>query len=95
MCGASIPSAALKVKQKLYSKLVYSKLREALGGRCEYAISGGGALPDREEQDREQHDARDHDEERREPVDVQHDPERDRPAADRDGERLPGRVHRV
>ena len=47
-----------------------------------------GALPDREEQDREQHDARDDHQQRREPVDVQHDPERDRPAADRDRDRL-------
>lgn len=38
------PSAALKVKQKLYSKLVYSKLHDALGGECDRIISGGGPL---------------------------------------------------
>lgn len=38
------PSAALKVKQKLYSKLVYSKLHDALGGECDRVISGGGPL---------------------------------------------------
>lgn len=38
------PSAALKLKQKLYSKLVYSKLHDALGGECDRVISGGGPL---------------------------------------------------
>jgi long-chain acyl-CoA synthetase len=34
----------LKLKHTLFDKLVYSKLRAALGGRVEYAISGGAAL---------------------------------------------------
>ncbi|MCD9153278.1 AMP-dependent synthetase/ligase [Aeromicrobium duanguangcaii] len=40
-------SLALKSKHALYSKLVYSKLRNALGGRAEFAISGGAPLGDR------------------------------------------------
>jgi long-chain acyl-CoA synthetase len=31
----------------LFSRLVYGKLRAALGGRCEYAVSGGAPLGDR------------------------------------------------
>ncbi|MFD4367814.1 AMP-dependent synthetase/ligase [Rhodococcus sp. NPDC058521] len=38
------PSAVLKVKHAVADKLVYSKLRAALGGDCWWAISGGGAL---------------------------------------------------
>lgn len=34
----------LKLKHALFDKLVYSKLREALGGRCLSAVSGGGPL---------------------------------------------------
>ncbi len=34
----------LKLKHALFDRLVYSKLRAALGGRVEYAISGGAAL---------------------------------------------------
>ncbi|WP_344709847.1 AMP-dependent synthetase/ligase, partial [Aeromicrobium flavum] len=41
---ASLP---LKAKHALYDKLVYGKLRAALGGRAEYAISGGAPLGDR------------------------------------------------
>lgn len=37
----------LKLKHGLFDKLVYSKLRAALGGRVEYAISGGAALGER------------------------------------------------
>ena len=37
------PSAALKVQRAIYDKLVYSKVREAMGGELEYAISGGSA----------------------------------------------------
>jgi len=37
----------LKLKFKLYDTLVLSKLRAALGGRCEYAISGSAPLGDR------------------------------------------------
>jgi len=35
---------ALKVKHAVFDKLVYSKLRAALGGQVKYAISGGAAL---------------------------------------------------
>ncbi|MCD2108410.1 long-chain fatty acid--CoA ligase [Rhodococcus erythropolis] len=38
------PSLILKAKRAVADKLVYSKLREALGGECWFAISGGGAL---------------------------------------------------
>lgn len=34
----------LKVKHAVFDKLVYSKLKAALGGDCERAISGGGPL---------------------------------------------------
>ncbi|MFC3962585.1 AMP-dependent synthetase/ligase [Nocardia jiangsuensis] len=34
----------LKAKHAVFDKLVYSKLRAALGGRCEAAVSGGGPL---------------------------------------------------
>jgi long-chain acyl-CoA synthetase len=39
--GAGI---ALKVKHALFDKLVYGKLRAALGGRCVAAVSGGAPL---------------------------------------------------
>ncbi|MET7771238.1 long-chain fatty acid--CoA ligase [Nocardia sp. NPDC005366] len=38
------PGLALKLKHALFDKLVYSKLRVALGGHCEAAVSGGGPL---------------------------------------------------
>ncbi|MFG2885008.1 AMP-dependent synthetase/ligase [Streptomyces sp. NPDC048297] len=38
---------ALKIKHKVFDKLVYSKLRAVLGGRGEYAISGGAPLGER------------------------------------------------
>ncbi len=34
----------LNLKHKLFDKLVYGKLRAALGGECEAAVSGGGPL---------------------------------------------------
>jgi long-chain acyl-CoA synthetase len=37
----------LKLRHKVFDKLVYSKLRAALGGRCEAAISGGAPLGSR------------------------------------------------
>lgn len=40
-------SLAHTLQYKAFDKAVYSAVREALGGQCEYAISGGGALPDR------------------------------------------------
>ncbi|MCZ0205601.1 AMP-dependent synthetase/ligase [Streptomyces achromogenes] len=41
------PSFGLKLKHKLFDKLVYGKLRAVLGGRGEYAISGGAPLGER------------------------------------------------
>lgn len=38
------PSIGLKLKHKLFDRLVFSKLREAMGGRVKYAISGGAPL---------------------------------------------------
>src|SRR5690606_41453683 len=37
----------LGLRHAIFSKLVYAKLVNALGGRCEVAISGGAALGDR------------------------------------------------
>ncbi|MFI0978680.1 AMP-dependent synthetase/ligase [Streptomyces sp. NPDC021093] len=41
------PTLGLKLKHKVFDKLVYSKLRAVLGGRCEFAISGGAPLGER------------------------------------------------
>ncbi|MDC7121524.1 AMP-dependent synthetase/ligase [Cellulomonas fimi] len=41
------PSAALKAQHRLAGALVHSKLRAALGGRAEWAISGGAPLGER------------------------------------------------
>jgi long-chain acyl-CoA synthetase len=38
------PGLVLKLKHAVFDKLVYSKLREAMGGRCTSAVSGGGPL---------------------------------------------------
>ena len=38
------PSLVLRAKRALFDKLVYSKIREALGGKMSYGISGGSAL---------------------------------------------------
>lgn len=38
------PSLSLKIQRAICDKLVYSKVREAMGGRLEVAISGGSAL---------------------------------------------------
>ncbi|MBE7323273.1 long-chain fatty acid--CoA ligase [Nocardioides sp. Y6] len=38
---------SLRVQHALFSKLVYAKLRNALGGRCQYAVSGGAPLGER------------------------------------------------
>jgi long-chain acyl-CoA synthetase len=43
----SRPSLTLKAKHLVADRLVYSKLRVALGGRCEAAISGGAPLGER------------------------------------------------
>ncbi|WP_405711862.1 MULTISPECIES: AMP-dependent synthetase/ligase [unclassified Streptomyces] len=41
------PPLGLKLKHKLFDRLVYGKLRAVLGGRGEYAISGGAPLGER------------------------------------------------
>ncbi|WP_433548030.1 AMP-dependent synthetase/ligase [Streptomyces sp. CA-294286] len=41
------PALGLRLKHKVFDKLVFSKLRAVLGGRCEYAISGGAPLGER------------------------------------------------
>ncbi|MGW1767151.1 AMP-dependent synthetase/ligase [Streptomyces sp. NPDC002073] len=38
------PSAAVRVQHQLFEKLVYGKVREALGGRVRHAMSGGSAM---------------------------------------------------
>lgn len=38
------PSLGLKLQHGLFDKLVYKKLRAAMGGRVAYAVSGGGPL---------------------------------------------------
>jgi long-chain acyl-CoA synthetase len=41
------PSFSVRAQHAVFSRLVYGKLRDALGGRCEYAVSGGAPLGDR------------------------------------------------
>nr|WP_281496925.1 long-chain fatty acid--CoA ligase [Ornithinimicrobium sp. F0845] len=41
------PGLFLKAQHKLFDALVYKKLREAMGGRVQYAVSGGAALGER------------------------------------------------
>lgn len=38
------PGASLRMQHQVYDRLVYAKLREAMGGRCRYAMSGGSAM---------------------------------------------------
>jgi long-chain acyl-CoA synthetase len=38
------PSAALRWRHRLFDRLVYRRIRQRLGGRCRYAISGGAPL---------------------------------------------------
>ncbi|MFF8971082.1 AMP-dependent synthetase/ligase [Streptomyces sp. NPDC014995] len=38
------PSAGLRVQHQLFDKLVYSKVRAAMGGRVRHAMSGGSAM---------------------------------------------------
>ncbi len=40
-------SPVVRAQHALFSRLVYGRLRAALGGRCEYAISGGAPLGER------------------------------------------------
>ncbi|MFS2293188.1 MAG: long-chain fatty acid--CoA ligase [Actinomadura sp.] len=41
------PGIGLKARHKLFDVLVYKKLRAAVGGKVEYAVSGGAALGER------------------------------------------------
>ena len=41
------PSFGLRAQHALFGRLVYRKLRAALGGRAQYAVSGGAALSER------------------------------------------------
>ena len=41
------PSFGLRAQHAVFDRLVYGKLRAALGGRTEYAVSGGAALSER------------------------------------------------
>ncbi|MFM1844872.1 MAG: hypothetical protein RI917_190 [Actinomycetota bacterium] len=41
------PSLSLKLKHRVFDKLVYGKLRAAMGGKVRYAISGGAPLGER------------------------------------------------
>ncbi|MFJ9419047.1 AMP-dependent synthetase/ligase [Streptomyces sp. NPDC101227] len=38
------PSAALRMQHSIFDKLVYSKVRDAMGGRVRHAMSGGSAM---------------------------------------------------
>ncbi|MFF8960656.1 AMP-dependent synthetase/ligase [Streptomyces sp. NPDC014894] len=38
------PSAGLRMRHQFFDRAVYTKLREAMGGRVRYAMSGGSAL---------------------------------------------------
>jgi long-chain acyl-CoA synthetase len=40
-------SVLVRAQHTLFDRLVYGRLREALGGQCEYAVSGGAPLGDR------------------------------------------------
>ncbi len=41
------PSLVVRVQHAVFSRLVYGRLREALGGACVYAVSGGAPLGER------------------------------------------------
>lgn len=41
------PGPLLRLRHRLYERLVYPRLRDALGGRCRYAVSGGAPLGER------------------------------------------------
>lgn len=41
------PSLAVRTRHAVFNRLVYGKLREALGGECVYAVSGGAPLGER------------------------------------------------
>ena len=41
------PGRLLRAQHRLFERLVYHRVRESLGGRCSYAVSGGAPLGDR------------------------------------------------
>ena len=41
------PSLRVRAQHVAFSRLVYGRLRDALGGRCEFAVSGGAPLGER------------------------------------------------
>ena len=41
------PGRLLRLRHSLFERLVYARLREVLGGRCLYAVSGGAPLGER------------------------------------------------
>ena len=41
------PSLSVRARHALFSRLVYGKLLDTLGGRCRYAVSGGAPLGER------------------------------------------------
>jgi long-chain acyl-CoA synthetase len=41
------PGAAVRARHALYSRLVYPRLLDAMGGRCRYAVAGGAPLGER------------------------------------------------
>jgi long-chain acyl-CoA synthetase len=45
--AGSGPGLGLRIQHSTFDKLVYGKLRAALGGRVQYAVSGGAALNER------------------------------------------------
>jgi long-chain acyl-CoA synthetase len=45
--AASAPRAPLRARHALFDRLVYAKLRAAVGGRVRYAVSGGAPLGER------------------------------------------------
>jgi long-chain acyl-CoA synthetase len=44
---SSGPGQALKIRHAIFDRLVYAKLRAAVGGKVEYAVSGGAPLGER------------------------------------------------
>jgi len=44
---AGRPSLKVRAQHAVFDRLVYAKLRQALGGRCAFAVSGGAPLGDR------------------------------------------------
>lgn len=41
------PGLLLRVRHRIFERLVYHRMRESLGGRCTFAVSGGAPLGDR------------------------------------------------